>query len=189
MTPRCLNNPTSTNLMSEIDIQAEIADTANLTFPWLIFARRLAQSAYLLDHHSDRENPYKDVRNVARMCAGMAVECYFKAYFVACGNKLHDGKSQKKFGAHALVGMAKQVGFAVSPEQERILHYLSMWVRVKGRYPVPLKADDMKIHHDDRSANPFDEHLLVWDDRSDEICVDIFREAEQRIDEEMKKKG
>jgi hypothetical protein len=173
--------------MKEVDITAEIADTANTVFPWLIHARRLAQSAYLLDHHSEEKHLYKDVRNVARMCAGMAVECYFKAYFVACGNKLHDGKKQKKFGVHALVEMAKHVGFEVDLEQERVLHYLSMWVRVKGRYPVPLKPDDMKIHDADKSANPFEEHLLVWNERSDEICVDIFREAELRIDALKKK--
>jgi hypothetical protein len=45
-----------------------------------------------------------------------------------------------------------------------------------------------KIHDDDRAANPFNEHLLVWDDKSDEVCVKIFREAERRIDEKTKEK-
>ena len=163
------------------DVQSEIAETANSTFAWLIFARRLVQSAYLLDNNSVKGELYKDVRNVARMCMGMAIECYFKAYFIASGNVLHDGKKQEKFGAHNLPEMAKEVQFAVTAEQEKILYYLSMWVRVKGRYPVPLKPDDMKIHPDDIIANPWTEHLLVWDDKSDDLCMEIVRAAESRI--------
>ena len=168
--------------MFGIDPRAELKESANTVFPWLISARRLLQSAYLLDKNSEVGELYKDVRNVARMCAGMAIECYFKAYFVACGNEIHDGKSQQKLGAHDLPAMAKRVGFTVTPEQERVLHYLSMWVRVKGRYPVPLKLEDMLIHPDDTDAYPFTEHMLAWDDDSDDICMEIVREAETLIE-------
>jgi hypothetical protein len=78
--------------------------------------------------------------------------------------------------------MAKRVNFKVTPEQERVLHYLSMWVRVKGRYPVPLKPEDMLIHPNDTSTYPFTEHMLVWDDRSDDVCMEIVREAEALIE-------
>jgi len=167
--------------MFGLDPRIKIAQTANDAFSWLIFARRLARSAYLLDKHSEPGEPYKDVRNVARMCAGMAIECYLKAYFVADGNLLHDGEKQKTFGAHDLPEMAKAVGFTVTPEQERVLYYLSMWVRIKGRFPVPLKPQDMKIHPDDVASYPYEEHRLVWDDTSDNVCVEIIREAEARI--------
>lgn len=167
--------------MFGIDPLAELQESANAVFPWLVSARRLLQSALLLDKHSEVGDLYKDVRNVARMCSGMAIECYFKAYFVACGNEIHDGKSQKKLGSHDLAAMAKCVGFAVTTEQERVLHYLSMWVRVKGCYPVPLKPEDMSIHPDDKDAYPSSEHMLVWDDRSDDVCMEIVREAESRI--------
>lgn len=167
--------------MFGIDPRIDIAQTANAEFSWLIFARRLVQSAYLLDKHSETGELYKDVRNVARMCAGMAIECYLKAYFVADGNHLHDGEKQKTFGAHDLPAMAKAVDFVVTPEQERVLYYLSMWVRVKGRFPVPLKPQDMKIHPDDAVSYPYEEYRLVWDETSDDVCMDIIREAEARI--------
>lgn len=168
--------------MFGIDPCTEIQESANTVFPWLISARRLLQSAYLLDKNSEVGELYKDVRNVARMCAGMAIECYFKAYFVACGKEIHDGKLQQKLGSHDLAAMAKRVGFPVTPEQVRVLHYLSMWVRVKGRYPVPLKPEDMLIHPDDKDVHPFTERMLVWDDRSDDVCMEIVREAETLIE-------
>ncbi len=158
-----------------------IAQTANDPFPWLIFARRLVQSAYILDKYSEPNELVKDVRNVARMCAGMAIECYFKAYFVASGNTLHDGEKQKTFGAHDLPAMAKAVNFSVTPKQERVLYYLSMWVRIKGRFPAPLKPQDMKIHPDDVHTYPYQEHRLVWDETSDDVCMEIIHEAEARI--------
>ena len=112
---------------------------------------------------------------------GMAIECYFKAFYVSAGNVLHDGKKQKTFGAHDLTEMADDVGFVVTPEQRKVLYYLSMWVKVKGRYPVPLRLDDMKIHVSDEAGNPFSPHLLVWDDSSDELCMELVCEAENRI--------
>lgn len=167
--------------MFATDPRIALAETANLPFPWLIFARRLVHSAYLLSANADRDNLYKDVRNVACMCAGMAIECYFKAYYVACGNKLHDGTSFTKLGAHDLPQMADRVAYSVTPEQRRVLHYLSMWVKVKGRYPVPVKPDDIKIHPSDAEANPFTLHLLEWNDRSEDVTMEIIREAEARI--------
>jgi len=155
------------------DIYTDIADTANSKFAWLIFARRLGLSASLLDNHSVKGDLYKDVTNVARMCMGMAIECYFKAYFIASGNVLHDGNNQNTLGSHNLRSMAKEVGFTVTEEQEKVLHYLSMFVKVKERYPVPLKADDMKIHPSDRDDNPLEEYLLVWNERSDEACMEV----------------
>ena len=97
-----------------IDELSGLTESANLPFPWLISARRLLHSAYLLDKESQHGEPYKDVRNVARM--GMAIECYLKAFYVSAGNVLHDGEKQKKFGAHDLTEMADDVGFVVTPE-------------------------------------------------------------------------
>ena len=166
---------------SYLDESLALSESANQPFPWLISARRLLHSAYLLDSSSEHKTLYKDVRNVARMCMGMAIECYFKAYYVASGNVLHDGSKQRTFGSHDLAQMADEVCFAVTPEQKKVLHYLSMWVRVKGRYPVPLRLSDMKIHPSDENDNPFDAHLLVWDDNSDDQCMKLVREAETRI--------
>ena len=151
------------------NIHVDIVDSANSEFAWLIFARRLGMSASILDRNSIKGDLYKDVTNVARMCMGMAIECYFKAYFIASGNVLHDGNNQKTLGRHNLLSMANEVGFTVTEEQKKVLHYLTMFVKVKGRYPVPLKADDMKIHTGDLDDNPFEEHLLVWNERSDEV--------------------
>lgn len=102
-----------------------VAATANEPFPWLIYARRLFRSAHLLDVNAIPNDPFRDVRNVARMCVGMSIECYFKAYFVATGNRIHDGKRQNKIGSHDLGEMARKVGFSLAPTQERVLHYLS----------------------------------------------------------------
>lgn len=167
--------------MFDIDPRIGISETANEVFPWLIFARRLRHSAYVLDKNSEPRELYKDVHNVARMCIGMAIECYFKAYYVACGNSIHDGKKQKTFGAHNLSTMALNVGFQISDEQKRVLHYLSMWVRVKGRYPVPLKAEDMEIFPEDAAKFPFTKHMLAWDQRSDEVCMELIQEMETQI--------
>ena len=160
----------------------QLAQTANGVFPWLISARRLIQSAYLLDRGSDPKEIHTDVMNVARMCAGMAIECYLKALYLAKGNRLHDGRKQKRLGSHNLSRMAKDVGYKASAEQEKVLHYLSMFVRVKGRYPVPLALDDMAVHPDDRT--PFDQFALKWEERYDEVCVDIVRNLEKTIKEE-----
>lgn len=157
----------------------QLAQTANGVYPWLISARRLIQSAYLLDKESKPHEIHTDVSNVARMCAGMAIECYLKALYLARGNLLHDGKRQKRFGAHNLSKMAKDVGFDLVGKQDKVLHYLSMFVRVKGRYPVPLALDDMAVHPDDMT--PIDRFSLKWDENYDQICVEIVRALESAI--------
>lgn len=154
-------------------------ETANSVFNWLVMARRLIHSAHLLDSQSVEFDVYKDVRNVARMCMGMALECYLKALYLANGNILHNGKEQKTFGSHDLVGMAKDVGFIVTPDQEKVLYYLSMYLLIKGRYPVPLKLHKMKLHPTD--ITPFETHGIKWDEASYEICNDMVRSLEQCI--------
>lgn len=113
------------------------------------------------------------------MCMGMAIECYLKALYLANGNILHDGKKQKKFGSHDLVRMAKEVGFLVTPDQEKVLKYISMYVRIKGRYPVPITLDDMKMHSAD--IKPFEKYGIRWNETSYEICNDMIRSLEERI--------
>ena len=154
-------------------------DTANSVFNWLVMARKLIHSAHLLDTQSVEYHVYKDVRNVALMCMGMAIECYLKAFYLAHGNTLHDGKNQKKFGSHKLVAIAKEVGFPVTLDQVKVLKYLSMYVRIKGRYPIPLILDDMKMHAAD--ITHFEKHGIKWEETSNEICNDIVRSLEKRI--------
>lgn len=137
------------------------------------------QSAHLLDSQSVSDDIYKDLRNVARMCMGMAIECYFKALYLANGNTLHDGKQQERFGAHSLAKMAKIVSFPITEDQEKVLHYLSVYVRVKGRYPVPLTINDMELHSSDKSR--LETHAIRWEPKSDYICNDMVRRLETCI--------
>ena len=158
-----------------------LAETANAPLPWLIFARRLVSATVILAKHTGPARTNTDVRNVASMCMGMALECYLKAYYVSRGGILHDGKRFKTLGGHRLVDIAKAVGFAVTPEQERVLHYLSMWVHTKGRYPVPLNPEAMAVHPAD-SKGP-DQFFLHWDERSEDVCMELVKLAEARIAE------
>ena len=173
--------------MLEESQKIQLAQTANGVYPWLISARRLIQSAHLLDKESNPNEIHTDVSNVARMCLGMAIECYLKALYLAKGNLLHDGKKQKKFGAHNLSQMAKDVGFDLVGKQDKVLHYLSMFVRVKGRYPVPLALDDMRVHPEDMT--PIDKFSLKWEGDYDRICVEIVRALESTIKEERSAKN
>jgi hypothetical protein len=168
--------------MLPLEIQeSELAETANAPFPWLIFARRLVQSAYLLDSNSEKDNVFKDVRNVARMCMGMAIEGYLKAFYVASGNKIHDGKKQARLNkGHDLTILANDVNFQITPAQQKVLYYLSGYISIKGRYPTPIKLENMKLHNNDLNAH--EEFGLRWDPEFDDVCNELIKLLETQID-------
>lgn len=163
----------------EAYLYREISETANSVLPWLIFARRLYYGGWLLSEYSEKGHIVKDVRNVARMLLGMSIECYLKAYYVKNGNKIHVDE-ELKLTKHSLDKLVDDVTFCVSSEEKMILSYLSMFITVKGRYPIPKNLKQMKSPEFDNSAFT-EKYVLNWKDEYDEVCCGIVKRLEESL--------
>lgn len=117
------------------------------------------------------------------MLVGMSIECYLKAYYVASGHKITRNKKSNKLethGAHNLKAMAQKFNFQTSAKERSVLHYLSMYIRVKGRYPVPLQLKDMKIE-DETPEKGLGDYVLIWESDYDDICIQMVTRLENEI--------
>jgi hypothetical protein len=92
--------------------------------------------------------PEGRVGAVELMLRGMAVECLMKGLWVKNGNPIvKDGKYVKVTGTdnHDLVQLASAIRFELGSLEQDVLRRLSHFIQYGGRYPIPKRADELKL--------------------------------------------
>ena len=84
---------------------------------------------------------------VYAMLLGYTLECTLKGLWVKLGNKIVVGGRYRGVAGsanHDLLGLARKVGITATDEELDALDRLTPFVRFAGRYPISVRADDMK---------------------------------------------
>lgn len=94
---------------------------------------------------------------------GYALESILKGLWVAHGHVLAtDGRLTpiRGVGEHDLLALTRAVGVKVSAAERGLIHRLSYWVKVAGRYPIPVRASDLRAR---RGVKPGRFSVDEWD--------------------------
>ena len=102
-------------------------------------ATRLAENGLMDSHY-----------NSYGLLLGYALENILKGLWVSKGGVLVDQQNPGKLvridgvADHNLLPLARKVGVTLSTGEKDVVNRLSYWITAAGRYPVPLRAVDMK---------------------------------------------
>lgn len=102
----------------------------------------------------------KNFPDESGLLAGYAFELLIKCYLV-CENNFSGKELPKMLLSHDLVQLRVQIKFLgkSSKENNKILRSLIEYVIWKGRYPIPLRSDDL-LHSEDLNFKEIDK---LWD--------------------------
>lgn len=110
----------------------------------VLFRQAFADTAVRLQHRRRKAlRPLLD--GPGYMLAGMMVEAAAKAVLVSRSAHL----SSRDLRRHDLVKIVKATGYVPAPVERDLLRRLTAFVRWAGRYPVPLKPDEMAVNSAD----------------------------------------
>lgn len=122
---------------------------------------------------------------IALMLLGMGIEAQVKAMLVEQRPELvheHRARVKPEFATHDLVGLLCQCDVDLSPEQERVLDTVTLFVRWAGRYPVPLRAGMPAVADDEGDDETLGPAPIGWA-RSLWVVARPFFDDVQELDE------
>ena len=140
--------------MTKRAVRHYVADRAAGNDPqtWRATAVMLLAAAQALHDASDDRNPSGRPAGLLHppemLLRGYAFERLLKALWVRAGNKLYEaGAYVRPNGVrdHDLPQLARAVGLSLSADQQHVLGMLSHYITVVGRYPLPKRADKIRL--------------------------------------------
>lgn len=121
-----------------------LADNANIAF----------QNRYKKD--ATLEDTLNNSFSASMMLAGFGIENYLKGILIKSDPAgAFDSKNKFKYSHHKLCTLANDAQMPLSIEENELLEVLEYFMVNGGRYPVPLKSDDMlPVEFNDGSIRP-----------------------------------
>jgi hypothetical protein len=112
---------------------------------WMFSAIALKESAPLIDWEDDLPTQSLGLIFVRRMLIGMSIENLLKGLLMAQGEiMVADGKLSSRFKSHTLPQFAKgPTCVTITAGEHRLMAELKNYIVWAGRYPIPLKSDDV----------------------------------------------
>lgn len=139
-------------------------------FPWALSAEQLLDGFEILVARSPQLG--LSLSPAAHLLAGFAIECLMKSVLVRRG----DGRNEKGefvLRSHDLMKYAEMIPLPLSNLHAEVLERVTAYILWAGRYPVPLKADDLKPRA--RSGNRIGPVPGHWEGQDWEPIRDIVR--------------
>jgi hypothetical protein len=133
--------------------KAQHAWAAQSPDPWSSVAANLERAAELLWEQGEKDQREADaardgdevppyVMPAAMMLAGFTVEVLLKGLCVAQEPGLNK-KAEFAIRTHNLPALAERAGFPVDADAKHLLERLQVFMVWAGRYPIPLKHEDL----------------------------------------------
>lgn len=125
-----------------------------MPFMWYLTAETLFNSYKILTTHAEvhhREfiikkglvNPTFNTLSTALLLAGFAFENLLKGKMLQDDENCLNSSGKFKHTSHQLNELAERANIEVNDSEQELLQMLTAYTCSAGRYPVPLKSDDM----------------------------------------------
>ena len=156
---------------------------------WLYSAIALKEAAPIIHWQDDLPVQGLGIVFVRRMLIGMSIENLLKGILQAQGETVVvNGRLTRDFKTHSLYDLATHLkAVTVEVDEYHIMKDLTHYIRWSGRYPIPLRVDDViplcysrEVFEEEINLfNKLRDRLIVigWDRRYDDTRIPLIQLA------------